>query len=145
MDVELIKPCKIWHGKLESRTGYGRKRVGSKIWLAHRWAYHEAYGDLSDGLVIDHLCFNRGCVEPTHLRQITLEENAVRHKPDCGCSVCHPDRRASLVCSRGHDISRPEARTRPKKPTRRGECLICYRDSNRARMAKKRARDKHPE
>lgn len=137
--MDLDTPCKIWPGKLESRTGYGRKKVAGKAWMAHRWAYQEFYGDLSDDLVVDHLCFNRGCVEPAHLRQITLAENAARHKPDCGCSVCHPDRHASLVCSRGHDISHPEARTRPRTPTRRGECLICYRDRNRDRMREHRA------
>ena len=142
MNVELEKPCKIWPGKLESRTGYGRKKVAGKAWMAHRWAYQEFYGDLSDDLVVDHLSFNRGCVEPTHLRQITLAENAARHKPDCTCPKHAPEMHIAKVCLRGHDISTPDKRTKPHARSSLGSCRACHRERNRERMRKYRAQGK---
>jgi len=42
------------------------------------WEY--AYGQISEGLDIDHLCRNRRCVNPYHLRTVTRRVNLLAGK-----------------------------------------------------------------
>ena len=71
--------CLIWTGALD-RDGYGLTYVGAP-WAAHRLAWLLAHGPIADGLVIDHLCHNRTCIEPDHLRVVTREQNNRNVRP----------------------------------------------------------------
>lgn len=69
--------CLEWVGQ-RGEVGYGRFYAVGKRWvLAHRWAYERWVGPIPDGLVIDHLCRNTACVEPSHLEPVTTWENVV--------------------------------------------------------------------
>jgi len=48
---------------------------GKSLWV-HRVAY-EIFNEttIPDGLTVDHLCFNKLCINPKHLEAVTLEEN----------------------------------------------------------------------
>jgi integrase len=58
--------------------GYGRFSVGSTTFMAHRFAFSMHKGDIPDGMVIDHVCGNRRCVNPAHLECVTNGENVRR-------------------------------------------------------------------
>lgn len=45
---------------------------------AHRWVYGQRVGPIPAGMELDHLCNNRGCVNPAHLRVVTRTENMRR-------------------------------------------------------------------
>lgn len=73
--------CWLWNGA-HSPPGYAV--LGSRIGgtpLAHRLMYMELIGPIPDGLTLDHLCRERGCVNPYHLEPVTLAENISRGVP----------------------------------------------------------------
>lgn len=66
--------CWNWNAS-KNRFGYGTMRVGPKVKKAHRLAYEFDNGPIPEGLVIDHICRNRSCVKPAHLRIATQKQN----------------------------------------------------------------------
>src|SRR3990172_7293894 len=70
----LDNGCWEWTGYLQP-NGYGRLNVGSRMTLAHRWAYERLIGPIPRGLQSDHLCRNRACVNPLHIEPTTAREN----------------------------------------------------------------------
>lgn len=78
--TEWIDGCLIWQASLESGakdgiSGYGRMQFGGKTHQAHRWAWEQANGKIPAGMVIDHKCWNRACVNVDHLRVVTRKQN----------------------------------------------------------------------
>lgn len=74
--------CWPWTGKLTD-NGYGRSRVkengGWRTAGAHQVAHYLATGRWerrSEGRLVRHLCHNRRCCNPAHLRGGTPLENA---------------------------------------------------------------------
>jgi hypothetical protein len=66
--------CWTWTtGK--DRNGYGKQRWDGFYWFAHRLSYTNYHGPIPDGLLVDHRCHNRACVNPDHLRLATHKQN----------------------------------------------------------------------
>ena len=73
--VDKSSECWDWTGAI-SRLGYATvKRDGVTI-MAHRYAWLISGNEIKPGMVLDHLCFNRGCVRPSHLRMVTQAQNS---------------------------------------------------------------------
>lgn len=78
--------CWLW--KLSANSaGYGQASWHGKYFLAHRLAWIEANGEIPEGLTIDHMCRQRICVRPSHLRLLSNEangrDNAQSRKTHC--------------------------------------------------------------
>lgn len=70
-------PCHIWLLSL-NKDGYGQEWAGGRSLKAHRAAYERSVGKIPAGMVLDHLCKTRSCVNPDHLQPVTPFENARR-------------------------------------------------------------------
>ena len=91
--AESSELCWLWIGSLHS-NGYGQFRN----LLAHRFSYTLHKGPIPYGLQIDHLCRNRGCVNPKHLEAVTGKTNLLR-----GISFSAKNA-AKTVCHKGHPL-----------------------------------------
>ncbi len=75
--LEPSSECWLWTGS--KRGGYGRLRLSATGSVeAHRASYEYHVGPIAEGLVIDHLCRNRACINPAHLEPVTNRENIRR-------------------------------------------------------------------
>jgi HNH endonuclease len=130
--------CWIWMGKISKDPrgydpgGYGLFGIDANTTVqAHRFAYQELIGPIPDGLVIDHLCHVRLCVNPSHLEPVTQAENNRRStrwqtKPPL---VTH--------CKYGHEYT-PENTYTPSSGKR--QCRTCKTDATRRFNARLRAK-----
>lgn len=78
LDKVLIgDECWEWTGA-HTPQGYTRLCYAGNSRPAHRFAYLWLFGDIPDDFDLDHLCRNRGCVNPSHLEPVTRRENLLR-------------------------------------------------------------------
>lgn len=67
----------MWTGCIHP-TGYGKLGRDGHTYYAHRYVYEQTVGPIPDGMVLDHLCRNRACVNTAHLEVVTQRENVLR-------------------------------------------------------------------
>lgn len=75
--VDGVTGCWVWQ-RAKTKDGYASVRIGRKTGYAHRVFYERCIGPIPEGLVIDHLCLRRDCVNPDHLEPVTIAENLRR-------------------------------------------------------------------
>jgi hypothetical protein len=108
--------CWQWTGALNNH-GYGVVRgAEGRAVLAHRVSYELSAGSIPDGLTLDHLCRNRGCVNPDHLEAVTHAENMAR----------------GTLATRTHCLNGHSYADAKRRPTEWGrECPECERQYQR--------------
>lgn len=127
--------CWLWQGR-KSPAGYGQVWIDDERYQAHRVTFQDLVGPIPDGLICDHLCRVRHCVNPQHIEPVTYRENLMR-----GVAPMMARERAAAVthCPQGHEYS-PENTLFTKrsngKPYHSRQCRTC----NNARRARLRAR-----
>jgi hypothetical protein len=117
--------CINWHKSIRD-TGYGQTFFRGKVMRAHRVAWIKANGEIPEGMVVDHMCRNRSCVNVEHLRVVTQRENIISglHNIDnrTHCNQGHPFEGNIMVRANGNR-----------------ECAECNRVRSRMNYAKKKA------
>ena len=93
---------------------------------AHRAAYvHHSGEQIPEGMVVDHMCWTRKCVNPAHLRLLTNAQNAAR---------ANGEDWPLGECKHGH----PDSERRTYGKSTRTYCGVCVADSQRRYRARKK-------
>lgn len=79
--------CWLWSGAIHA-SGYGQIKWEGKSTVAHRVVYKLIKGEYPKGLVLDHLCNVKRCVNPEHLEPVTYSTNTQRAWDRQHCSTC---------------------------------------------------------
>lgn len=134
-----VEGCWLYTGALMV-DGYARVKDASSdlALLVHRVVYTELVGPIPDGLVLDHLCRVRNCVNPKHLEPVTGAENLRR-----GVRARLGER---THCSEGHELT-PENTVFQRRTTQSGVtmtplCRTCKNAYDRARQGRLKAEGK---
>ena len=116
--------CWRWLGT-KTEDGYARIVIDGKRTGVHRFMYEQAFGPITPGLQIDHLCRVRDCVNPDHLEAVTCRENLMRGE------TFQARNAAKTHCPAGH----------PYDDFRRGarRCTRCMRHYQREYQRRKRS------
>jgi hypothetical protein len=118
--------CWLWEGYV-SPSGYGRWRRRT---LAHRVAYEAARGPVPNGLVLDHKCRVRCCVNPDHLEAVTNKVNVLRGEGFVAVNA------RKTHCVNGHELTEENTRIRHRNGSQRRVCRLCQREFSARHRAK---------
>ena len=69
-----IGDCWTWT-RYRNHDGYGYARIDGRLVRVHRHVWEAIVGPIPDDQVMDHLCRNRACANPDHLRVTTQSAN----------------------------------------------------------------------
>lgn len=126
--VSEIGGCWEWMAYCNPE-GYGMFGVRKgKTVRAPRFAYEDVVGPIPVGLVLDHLCRNTLCVNPSHLEPVSQRENILRGVglPALNARKTH--------CLRGH----PFVESNMYRTRRGRECRKCKLSRQAKQDAKNR-------
>lgn len=122
VDCGYTSPCWI-SDRATQPNGYTKMGYLGQTYLTHRLAYEVFTGSIPDGLVIDHLCRQRACCNPTHMEPVTTRINLLRGEGLTAQQV----RRTH--CPQGHPLSGDNLYLRPDRTGR--SCRACRYQANK--------------
>lgn len=125
--------CWLWTRQVRP-DGYARTTESgrTKAVYCHRAVWEKARGPIPAGMVLDHVCRVRSCVNPDHLRVVTPRTNAIENSssasalharktncPKCGGAFARLEtQRRCLHCRRQYSLS-PSTKARNAERMRR--------------------------
>lgn len=120
--------CWQWTGPLRP-DGYAQIEHKRRKVLAHRAVFEALREPIPYKLVLDHLCRNRGCVNPDHLESVTQALNTRRGLSSVATKAMH-DRlwEGRTNCPQGHVLADVGVVERFRGGYRTRECGGCIRD-----------------
>jgi len=134
--VEMIPFHSCWEWTGTKKSGYGVISAWPKEGniYAHRVSL-SLVSDLQAGKVIDHICRNRACVNPQHLRQVSIATNVMENSE----GVCAKNAQKTH-CLLGHEFTEENTYICPRG---RRNCRSCRRIAcAKARKKRKCTRSK---
>ena len=108
-----------------AQIGWSNRAAGERhIVLAHRASWEKVNGPVPVGMTLDHLCREKRCVNPAHLRLMDNFENGRRtHGMDWKIGECPNGHPNSMLVDDPH---RRDKQGNPRVGKRCKECLVLY-------------------
>lgn len=125
--VDISDQCWNWLGS-NNGDGYGQIWFNGRMVLVHRICFEHFNHKIPDGMVIDHKCRNRSCVNPNHLQVVTLKENiqlGIPYRKDFYNTGNRNIKRTH--CKRGHEFTQENL----VKSAKGRMCRTCHNAYNR--------------
>lgn len=122
----IVNACWMWQAGFYP-AGYGSFWHQGRSNYAHRFAFELFNGPIAEGFVVDHLCRNRACVNPDHLRVVTHRENILAD----GSQALAAANAKKQRCPKGHQID-------GRSSHGRRFCRICRRVNDLRRYHERR-------
>lgn len=141
--------CWRWLGSFTER-GYSQFWSKGKMRRAHVFSFALNGGVVPSGLELDHLCRNRGCVNPSHLEPVTHRENMLRSDSPPAWHI------RQTHCLRGHEFTKENTKLSRSGERRCRKCIAIrnkkgyapvrsgnYEDCGNAKLTRERIREIH--
>jgi hypothetical protein len=129
--AEVKDGCWLWRSAC-SANGYGQIRYRGRQVLVHRLAYETFVGPIAPGQQIDHLCRNRACFNPEHLRACSARENLLAP----GSRALAAENALKTQCVRGHPYDQANTYY---PPNGQRSCRACMREYQRKYRRERKA------
>lgn len=117
--------CWPWLGSINEQ-GYGQVSINRITWRAHRLAVRLDGRKIPPAMVVDHICRNRSCVNPGHLRVVTPKENTLENSEHWSAKYAARDH-----CSKGHKYTPETSFVKQRGHRSYRVCRICQRGYTR--------------
>lgn len=125
LDTSDLDSCWLWPG-WKNEAGYGMVHGAERDHMVHRVVFEHFVGPVPEGLVLDHLCRVKGCVNYSHVEPVAQRTNVLRGE---GLPA---ENAVKDACKHGHEFT-PE-NTRVRKDGSR-LCRACEARRQRERRA----------
>lgn len=123
---DIITGCWLWIAYCD-KDGYGIFRDKGMV-RAHRFVFNQLRGAIGKGLVLDHVCRHRNCVNPDHLEPVTHLVNVRRGLSGKINNACT----RKTECKHGHAFTESNIYRQPRYPNKRF-CKKCNAEKQGAR------------
>ncbi|HEV8574747.1 MAG TPA: HNH endonuclease signature motif containing protein [Dehalococcoidia bacterium] len=149
MEFAIPEPnsgCWLFIGGDNTYNGYGRLRINGKRYRAHRLSYELHVGPIPDGLVPDHTCRVRICINPAHIEIVTSVVNVMRGEGPAALNA------RKTKCVRGHALPPTtgaprecrECRKSYVRPGKRGEQTTMDQETPKPDDQEEKPKDPEP-
>jgi hypothetical protein len=130
--VNVLKKNECWEWLSSiSPNGYGKFSIDNYPYSSHVLSYKFYNDNYDENLCIDHICMNRKCVNPRHLRQVTKKINNTENSN--GTAALN---KRKTHCPTGHEYSGGNLIIKKTKTGEQRRCRICVsKTAKRAREA----------
>jgi len=122
-----VHDCHLWQAPLD-RDGYGTFFFRKFNRRVHRVAWFMLHGAIPKGMVVNHTCRKRNCVNPQHLQIMSPVENSMRDSTSVGYINSQ-----KTHCPYGHILDRKYGKQR--------YCSVCSREKSKRLRRKWKAED----
>ena len=117
--IDKATECWEWGGSL-NKGGYGQMSINNRPYLSHRISCAIYKKDFNDALVVDHICRNRKCCNPDHLRMVTTRVNCTENSKSISSA-----NKSKTHCKQGHEFTKGNTKWRWVDKERTKRTRVC--------------------